>query len=348
MAFGAALFAVGCEDEGETKTIYTVEVIGGTGSGFYYEGDVCKVTASVPDGKAFLKWTANDADVSGQEEYVFTVTEDVEVVAVFGDAEAADGKEVYFVTTQDENNTPHFAYGEGGYLEGSKCTVTLAKDEAGRDFKGWAKVDSEGNYGEILSNKNPYTFDVTEDTALVALFNDVRIETPLNAENQMIKIYKPDYSDLGVELDRQKDGNGGAITIFDERVDYVKVYIYTSQTASESVAQFKFEQIDGTTNIRFTTFAAQGEEGYAEYTNFLGEPGNYYQDRIDVAAWYAFFKTVIGEQYSENASYYFAVQAIAVDEPLQTESDDGTVTETKYADSKISAIGSAALCEKPL
>ena len=57
-----------------------------TGAGEYTYGSTCTLTATPAEGYAFNKWTIGGETVSIEEEYSFTVTEDVTVVANFRNA----------------------------------------------------------------------------------------------------------------------------------------------------------------------------------------------------------------------------------------------------------------------
>ena len=62
---------------------YTVIIYKGTGSGEYEEGATVTATATVPEGKVFVRWTSGGVNVSTANPYVFTATEDVTLTAVF-------------------------------------------------------------------------------------------------------------------------------------------------------------------------------------------------------------------------------------------------------------------------
>lgn len=339
LLLSTAALAAGCGEGGQSvsdKPIYIVEVIGGTGTGHYYEGDICKVTATVPEGKNFLKWTANDEDVSAEEEYIFEVTGDVEVVAVFNNAIDYADKEVFTVKTVN-------GIGDGAYLEGSQCTVTLPHDEQDRDFRGWtehidaaaAEGDEEGTEGAILSEAASYTFTVTRDITLEALYNDVRLETPANDADQMFKKMGSSYSDMIVEIDRQKNDDGSNKTAFAEGTDYVMFYLYTSTGAKTEnyVGRFKLE-LTGATSAHLVTL-----DGTASI-DCLGSPGNYYFDRVSNEEFFAFIKAAVGESYDPSQEYYVAAQAVALKDPVVSGE-----TSVQYVSSKISAIGTSVILE---
>lgn len=328
MLVSVTAFAAACDvgRQTEDKPIYIVEVIGGTGSGHYYEGDVCSVTATVPEGKNFLKWMANDEDVSAQEEYTFEVTEDVEVVAVFNDTVDYVDTEVFTVKTVN-------GIGDGAYLAGSQCTVSVPAADEDRNFKGWTEYSEDETTGSpVLSAEAKYTFTVTKDITLEAEYNDTRLATP-TADMFKISWRESNVSYL-LELDRMKNDDGTAASVFDGRVEYVLIHIYDSQYAKKPVASFKFVQ-DGETAAKFTTM-----DGSAEFTGINGGPGNYYRDWVAKAEVYDFLRSVLGESYNAETTYSFATQLVSVKDPIDWDGQTGVL----FADSQISDI-CASVCE---
>ncbi len=323
------LFAAGCGNGGVTATIYTVSVTGGTGGGYYYENDNCKVTAEVPDGKQFLKWMLDGEDASANAEFVFKVTGDAELVAVFNDAFGYAGEKVFTVKTQN-------GVGDGGYLKGSDCTVKVVNAESDRSFSGWAAVDAEGAMGAIVSTANPYTFKVTENVSLAAQFNDVRLDTPYGT---LVRISStPSWGDVIIELDRVKDANGTALTDahgspltkFDGRIQYIMIHVFDSLYAKNPVAKFKFVQNANVSGGKLMTL-----DGQHEFGGIVGGPGNYYRDWISIGDFVPFFSAAVGESYSAATTYYFASQLIAKDEPAAW----GTEGQTQlFADSGVSPL----------
>ena len=56
------------------------------GANFYKENDIVEVKATANDGYEFINWTKNGVEISTNNSYVFTVMEDVELVANFKEA----------------------------------------------------------------------------------------------------------------------------------------------------------------------------------------------------------------------------------------------------------------------
>lgn len=335
LILGLTAFAAGCGGNSDA-VVYTVTVTGGTGGGRYYANDNCKVVAVVPEGKQFMKWVADNEDVSADEEYVFTVTDNVELTAVFGDfADNADD-EVYTVKAID-------GIGSGGYLENSQATVKLTREEADRSFKGWATVDADGNPGEIVSENNPYTFSVTQDVTLAAQFNDVRLDTPYGTLCRISST--PAWGDVILELDRVKDENGTGIldengkyaTMFDGRIQGIMIHVYDSVYAGKPVASFMFVQQEDIQKGKLVSL-----DGTTEFAGIQGGPGNYYRDWISMNDFAPFMRAVVGEKYSAETAYYFASQLIAKEEAVAW-GEDGQMQ--LFANSRISALNAEYFCE---
>ena len=68
--------------EAVTKQVFTVTVIGGSGSGKFAKGDECVVTATLEDNEIFVGWTVKGIEQSKDNPYSFIVTESVEITAV--------------------------------------------------------------------------------------------------------------------------------------------------------------------------------------------------------------------------------------------------------------------------
>ena len=141
---------------GCTKQTYTVTVVNGTGGGEYEAGENCTVTATVPDGQQFVRWTVDGEEVSTANPYTFEVTQDVTVTAVLTGASVP--ADTYTVTVVGGT-------GGGEYEEGETCTVT-ATVPSGRQFVRWLIN------GEEASASPSYTFTVTQDVIVTAEFGD--------------------------------------------------------------------------------------------------------------------------------------------------------------------------------
>ncbi len=160
-AFLLTLFA-GCADDEETADTYTVTVVNGTGGGEFEEGETATITATVPNGQTFVAWTEDGEVVSTENPYTFEVTGNVTLTATFS---GEDTDETYTVTV--ENGT-----GGGEYEEGETATVTAATDQG--TFSHWEIG------GQQVSTDNPYTFTVTGDVTITAVFKNAYTVTVTN------------------------------------------------------------------------------------------------------------------------------------------------------------------------
>ena len=151
---------------------YTVTVENGEGSGEYEKNTLVTITATVPEGKAFVKWISGNEDISTRNPYVFVVSKDITLTAVFEDV-----RDSYTVTV--ENGT-----GSGEYAKDTRATVTATVPK-GKKFVKWVS----GN--EDISTKNPYVFVVSKDITLTAVFED---ETEIDViHNDAVLVKAKDY-----------------------------------------------------------------------------------------------------------------------------------------------------------
>ena len=163
----------------EEAPSFEIKVNGGTGAGTYKEGESVTVTANDPEeGKIFKGWKDADGNiVSTEKVYTFTVSGELSLTAVYGDIE-------YTVTINGGT-------GGGVYKEGDSVTVTAAEPEEGKIFKGWQDAD-----GNIVSTDKSYTFTVSGEVSLTAVYED-----------------KPTGGETGGETEGGTDGEtGGEIT----------------------------------------------------------------------------------------------------------------------------------------
>lgn len=146
----------------EPATAYTIAVSanpteGGTvtGSGSYYGGTDCTVTAIANEGYNFINWKENDVVVSTDANYTFTVEGDRTLMANFAAA--------YTITAAVNPTESGTITGAGSYVSGESCTLTATANE-GYTFANWTKNDTE------VSTDASYTFTVSESAAYVANF----------------------------------------------------------------------------------------------------------------------------------------------------------------------------------
>ncbi|SSC13314.1 conserved protein of unknown function [Mesotoga infera] len=141
-----------------TVTVSVTPEEGGTatGGGVYAYGTEATVVATPADCYDFEGWFVDDTLVSEDAEYTFTVTEDVDLVAVFT-------LKTFEVTVTAEPDEGGVVDGGGTYDCGEEATVTAVADEC-YDFNGWFVGET------LVSEDAEYTFTVTEDVDLVAVF----------------------------------------------------------------------------------------------------------------------------------------------------------------------------------
>jgi len=153
-----------------TVTVSVTPEEGGTatGGGVYAYGTEATVVATPADCYDFEGWFVDDTLVSEDAEYTFTVTEDVDLVAVFT-------LKTFEVTVTAEPEEGGVVDGGGTYDCGEEVTVTAEADEC-YDFDGWFVGET------LVSEDAEYTFTVTEDVDLVAVFTLKTFEVTVTAE----------------------------------------------------------------------------------------------------------------------------------------------------------------------
>jgi len=125
---------------------YTLTVVGGTGSGNYTTGEVVSVTASVPPGQVFDKWTATAggfADSTAQATAFTMPASHVTVTAVFKDAPAS----TYTLTVIG-------GAGSGNYTSGALVTLNAFAPPAGQVFDKWTATGG-GSFANAASPARP-------------------------------------------------------------------------------------------------------------------------------------------------------------------------------------------------
>ena len=126
-----------------------------TGTGTYYHGSQCTLTAIANEGYAFNNWMENGEVVSTDATYAFTVTGEHSLVAAF--------LPTYVITAEANNAAYGTVTGGGTYEEGETCTVTASPAE-GYVFSAWTED------GETVSTDAIYGFTVESARNLVAVF----------------------------------------------------------------------------------------------------------------------------------------------------------------------------------
>ena len=149
--------------------------VSSTHSGSVAEGTQITVTANAAAGYRFRYWTdASGQQVSAANPYTFTLTQDITLIATFGESSVPPA--TYTVTINrmvndngtirpmtDSEMSQTWVSGEGTYEEGTTVTVR-ASNEYPIYFSNWSSAAG------VLSTDAEYQFVITGDTELTALF----------------------------------------------------------------------------------------------------------------------------------------------------------------------------------
>lgn len=129
-----------------------------SGGGTYTQGQSVTLQAVPASGYQFVAWREAGADVSTDAAYTFTASGNRTITAVFAAI-------IYTVTTSTDpaGSGTTIITGTGTYQQGESVTVTASPDD-GYKFVKW----TEG--GQTVSESASYTFTVSGDRALVAVF----------------------------------------------------------------------------------------------------------------------------------------------------------------------------------
>lgn len=162
---------VGTEDaewaEDDGKVALTITVTGpGTanGAGRYNIGERVILTATPNTGMQFVGWYRGGSQVATTLTYQFDIVADTTVEARFREPAVT-----HMVSTDVNPLGSGSVAGSGSYDDGSSCTL-VATANSGYQFKEWQKD------GVQISTNASYTFTVTENVTLVAVFEEVQSE----------------------------------------------------------------------------------------------------------------------------------------------------------------------------
>lgn len=151
--------------DGETSPApvrYSLTVTGGSGSGSYKEGDVCRITAQIPEGKLFVRWEVSGSGVIGDANAAsttFTIgAGDAEVTAVYKNAGDSDNDQ------GDSNNGQSSADKDKGGGQGSASGSPTGPEDVGAgggivgetalDVQILAQPDTDGGITATLADSN--------------------------------------------------------------------------------------------------------------------------------------------------------------------------------------------------
>ena len=139
----------------------------------YEAGTEVTVKAEAKEGFRFVNWTktGTEEEVSTEAAYKFAITENTDLTANFVKEEVPE--EIFHVTIKANDNTMGTVTidsADGSYKKGEKAEVIAVANEGFR-FVNW--TDAEGN---VISESNPYVFEVTKDLDLTANFEKIPAE----------------------------------------------------------------------------------------------------------------------------------------------------------------------------
>ena len=142
-----------------------------TGTGTYEQEQTCTLTATPATGYVFTNWTEDDAVVSTETTYSFTVDDNRNLVANFSLVS-------YSVNATSNPTSGGTITGTGTYEYGQTCTLT-ATPANGYEFSNWTEN------GEVVSTNATYSFNVSDNRSLVANFNST---IPTGAINGLFSV----------------------------------------------------------------------------------------------------------------------------------------------------------------
>ena len=173
------------------KITYTVKTVaspseGGatTGDGTYDSGAEATVTANANANYQFAGWYENDAKVSDNAEYTFTVTDNHNLTAKF--EEDFPVVATYTVTTKTQGNGT--VTGGGTFEAGTEITLSAVADE-GNVFIGW-----RGENGELITVNKEFDHTVNADVTFTAYF-----EKASDYKNDYAYIFGYNDTEMGAE-----------------------------------------------------------------------------------------------------------------------------------------------------
>ena len=129
-----------------------------SGTGTYYENDVCALSATANEHYSFVNWTENGAVASTESNYAFTVNANRFLTANFL-------INSYGITAESQPADGGTITGTGQYEFGSMATLSAIPNGT-RLFVNWKEN------GEVVSTEPDFSFQVTGDRHLVASFTD--------------------------------------------------------------------------------------------------------------------------------------------------------------------------------
>ena len=178
---------------------------------------------------------------------------------------------------------------------------------------------AEMNRNTVEKDLADHTWDNNQDVDC-NVCGETRVVTLTTPDNSNSKLFYAPKAGI-IEVDRSGS------TMFVTGTDYVVLYVYEAADANQEdyVAQFKLFGLveDPGTTAPSSNVATMDDSTSVKVVS--GINGNLWI-QSGYSDFYTFFKDLLGYDYSDGQTYYFAAQAIAIEN-------------SNYADSEISAIG---------
>ena len=128
------------------------------------EGSRFTAYAIANDGYRFVNWTDQSGDtISTENPYIFTVIQDVTLIANFEVDSTPVIDTVYYTITVNYDATMGTVTGEGRYVAGTIVTLVATANDGYR-FRGWV------NGTDTVTSTREYTFTLNSDVILTAAF----------------------------------------------------------------------------------------------------------------------------------------------------------------------------------
>lgn len=147
-----------------TASIYPADSATVSGTGIVKEGNSITVTATPTNDYRFVAWKVNGETVSANSTYTFTPDSDVELVAT---CEAIPVYTITVVADPEDGSDLDIEYTA---KEGTTQTINQTSNDGYR-FVAW-KVN-----GETVSTDSSYTFEVTSDITITAVYEEIPVYT---------------------------------------------------------------------------------------------------------------------------------------------------------------------------
>lgn len=219
------------------------------GVGIYNYGDQAILKAKPYSGKTFINWELDGQNVSTDPEYQFTVKKDLEFTANFDNA-------ILQVTA---NASPV----EGGIISGAgyyfpNDTVTVATNSNSNwNFVNWTEN------GEIVSEDSVYTFIVTDNRELFAIYTtvtDIALNSSSSIENSFLSDPYPNPFNPSTTFEFALKSNSKVSLLILDLTGKVVMKIYDNEFISKGIYQNVFNASNLSSGVYFFRFEAVDNE----------------------------------------------------------------------------------------